>query len=107
MNSDLSILNDWFKAKQLSVNPSKTKYILFGKYASEDCSGHYLHIENEKLDRVKSTKFLGLYIDENFTWDVHVNYCKKKFNSTWYISCICDQYFQEFSFVETYTNFIL
>ena len=31
VNSDLKSLTDWFRANQLSVNPTKTKYILFSK----------------------------------------------------------------------------
>ena len=31
VNSDLNTLDDWFRANQLSVNPTKTKYILFAK----------------------------------------------------------------------------
>ena len=31
VNSDLSTLDDWFRANKLSVNPTKTKYILFAK----------------------------------------------------------------------------
>ena len=34
VNTDLYTLNDWFRANQLSVNPSKTKYILFSKYGN-------------------------------------------------------------------------
>ena len=29
VNTELYTLNDWFRANQLSVNPSKTKYMLF------------------------------------------------------------------------------
>ena len=36
VNIDLDLLSDWFKANQLSVNASKTKYIIFGKHGNED-----------------------------------------------------------------------
>jgi len=29
-NKELSILNDWFRVNRLTVNVSKTKYIIFG-----------------------------------------------------------------------------
>ena len=80
VNSDLSTLDDWFRANQLSVNPTKTKYILFAKRPNltDECS---LFINDERLEKVKSTKFLGLHIDECFSWETHIGYCKSKIAS--------------------------
>ncbi len=53
VNADLHTLNDWFRANQLSVNPTKTKYILFSKHGNVDTySDLFLNIENETLERV-------------------------------------------------------
>ena len=49
INSDMDNLNDWFKANQLSVNPSKTKYILFTKRCGVDDQMHNLYIEGTIL----------------------------------------------------------
>ena len=80
VNSDLSTLDDWFKANQLSVNPTKTKYILFAKRLNltDECS---LFINDERLEKVKFTKLLGLHIDECFSWENHIGYCKSKIAS--------------------------
>ena len=78
VNTDLYTLNDWFRANQLSVNPSKTKYILFSKYGNVLTNGMFLHIDNEHIERVQSTKFLGIHIDEHLIWEHHINHCKKK-----------------------------
>ena len=80
VNSDLSTLDDWFRANQLSVNPTKTKYILFTKRSNltDECS---LFINDERLEKVKSTKFLGLHIAECFSWENHIGYCKSKIAS--------------------------
>ena len=80
VNSDLSTLDDWFSANQLSVYPTKTKYILFAKRPNltDECS---LFINDERLEKVKSTKFLGLHIDECFSWENHIGYCKSKIAS--------------------------
>ena len=78
VNYDLDVLDDWFKANQLSASPSKTKYILFSR--RDTASEHDLDmlIDDEKLERVHCTKFLGLFIDEHFIWDHHIEHCKKK-----------------------------
>ena len=79
VNTDLYTLNDWFRANQLSVNPSKTKYILFSKYGNVLTNGMFLHIDNEHLERVQATTFLGIHIDEHLTWEHHIDHCKKKY----------------------------
>ena len=63
---------------QLSANPSKTKYILFSRRDTASEHDLDLLIDDEKLERVHCTKFLGLFIDEHFIWDHHIEHCKKK-----------------------------
>ena len=65
INSDLDNLNDWFKADQLSVTTSKTKYILFTKRFGVDDQMHNLYIEGTILEKVPCKQILGLYIDEH------------------------------------------
>ena len=68
IKSDLDKPNDWFKANQLSVNQSKTKYILFTKTCGVDDQMHNLYIEGTILERVTCTQLVGLYIDEHLSW---------------------------------------
>ncbi len=82
LNFDLSNLNYWFRANQLSVNPSKTKYILFLK--NKPGANIHLYIENEKLERVNHTKILGLFIDEKLIWEKHMKHCRKNILSGTY-----------------------
>ena len=67
MNSDLETLSDWFKANKLSVNASKTKYMVFKCKMSAEAQTTQpdLYIDNEVLEKVPVTKFLDVYIDEN------------------------------------------
>ena len=81
VNSDLKSLTDWFRANQLSVNPTKTKYILFSKKVTPMTDGLFLKIDNEKLEQVNSTKFLGVFIDSHLTWENHIEHCKSKVSS--------------------------
>jgi hypothetical protein len=78
MNQDLGQLNNWFRANQLSVNASKTKYMLIGKQQSYEHKTLNLTLNDEDLERVQNTKFLGLYIDEHLQWDSHISHCIKK-----------------------------
>ena len=83
VNTDLKNLTDWFRANQLSVNPSKTKYILFSRnvQSMQFIPEMFLHIDNEHLERVNSTKFLVIHIDSHLTWEDHIEHCRSKLSS--------------------------
>ena len=76
MNSDLENLNDWFKANKLSLNVSKSCYLLFSN--SNKCVNNVLKIGNEPLQKESVTKFLGVNIDEKLSWVDYINYGKRK-----------------------------
>ena len=78
MNVALNGLSDWYKANQLSANPTKTKYIHFGCRNIVVPAHLRLSMDGELLERVPSTKFLGLFIDEQLTWEYHIKHCQKK-----------------------------
>ena len=78
VNEDLSHLTDWFRANQLSVNVSKTKYMLISNKNNTTKSTATLKIDDENLDQVTHTKFLGLLLDQHLCWDQHIQYCAKK-----------------------------
>ena len=78
INTDLDVLNDWFMANKLSANPSKTKAILYSKKGRQQIQNLNVYMDGQKLERVKTTKFVGVYFDENFTWEYHVDHCRKK-----------------------------
>lgn len=78
----------------------KTNYIHFGIQNSIDLNNckvithtNSCIISNNKynacnyigLNRVYSTKYVGLYIDSNLKWDVHINYIKKIFKKIFYL----------------------
>ena len=61
----------WFKANKLSVNATKTNYMIMGTRhmtSNEDKSVSNVDIilDKTKLKRVDKTKFLGVTIDEKF-----------------------------------------
>ena len=63
-NGELTKLSLWFKANKLSLNISKTTYMLFSnrKNMNETIN---LMIDENIIDRVRECKFLGTVIDEN------------------------------------------
>ena len=66
---DRGLLMDWFKANQLSLNMEKTTMIKFWP----DTTPFEVHIDDKIIKTSKSTKFLGVTIDEDLTWSCHTN----------------------------------
>ena len=75
---DLGILQDWFYANKLTLNINKSVAILFGKHGGKKLN---VCIGNETIPQLKSTKFLGLWIDETLNWRDHTTKLILKLNS--------------------------
>ena len=73
MNRELNKIASWLSANKLSLNIKKTHFIIFksrGKKSNQNVS---ITINNQGIEQVKYTKFLGLYIDDEFTWKYHID----------------------------------
>ena len=71
MESDLGNLSNWFKANKLTLNLNKSVSILFGP---KNRTGHFtVSLNDQSLQNVHETKFLGVWIDDKLSWNIHVN----------------------------------
>ena len=84
LNKELVRLEEWFQANKLTVNLSKTKFILFG-YRQRLTNSTTTRLEQDfnlklgrQIDRVTHTKFLGLVLDENLSWSFHIDSISRK-----------------------------
>ena len=69
-------------ANKLSVNVSKTKYILFKTAQSKvTTKKQTLTLRQNKLEQVECIKFLGVYIQEHLSWSRHINHLISKLRS--------------------------
>ncbi|KAK3570069.1 hypothetical protein QTP86_010245 [Hemibagrus guttatus] len=70
-------LTAWCKANTLSLNVDKTKEMVVDfRRAQSDHSP--LFIDGSPVEIVKSTKFLGVHLAENFTWSLNTTSITKK-----------------------------
>ncbi len=74
-----------FCANRLSLNPTKTKYIVIRNSRDKcDLSNHDIIINDIVISRIgkncdeQSTKFLGVKIDEFLSWESHLKYINQK-----------------------------
>ena len=72
LNTELQIVNDYFKANKLKLNAKKTKLVCFRKK-----SRHIIYddlqvfLDGVNLKFEEEAVFLGITIDSNLTWDKH------------------------------------
>lgn len=74
-NTELENLSHWFKANKLSLNINKTNYIFFtsrSKYKTEASKSFSIQLDGKNIERVCHAKFLGVYIDQELTWNKHI-----------------------------------
>ena len=69
LESDLTTIVDWFKANILTLNLDKSAVLNFNPKPT--CLN--LEIDNTKLPDVTHIKFLGVWLDNTLSWNVHVN----------------------------------
>ena len=78
-NMSLDSINKWFTANKLKLSISKCVYTVFNLTKKKSLNIRYdLSINSTKLIRVNSTKYLGVYIDEDLTWQNHIHYIINK-----------------------------
>ena len=69
----------WFIANKLSLNADKTCYTAFvPKCKQQSNISLDLYINNQKITKVTSCKYLGVLIDESLTWEAHIDHIYKK-----------------------------
>ena len=83
LNQDLDCVNDWVKENGLSLNPTKTQFMIFGtpqKLATIP-KVVTLRLESHALLQVKCYKYLGVHLDPVLNWKEHVYCTSKKISS--------------------------
>ena len=77
INNELREVNNWFRANKLSVNSSKTNYMVLG--TKQNTSRVLKNVEKHIIldNSILETKFLGVTIDENLTWKTHIDNISK------------------------------
>ena len=75
LNRELVKLTKWFRINKLSLNVSKSNYMVFGKKSAKNV---VVKLNGVELESVPYTKFLGVYIDYELNWGTHIQtVCRK------------------------------
>ena len=68
---DLTLIQDWFNANQLTLNADKTVCMVFSPKPIEK-DKLSIRLSDTELPVVPCSKFLGLWIDSSLTWTEHI-----------------------------------
>ena len=84
IEQDLLILSDWFKANSLTLNLTKSVTMMF---RHKDSVGKLtgLQIEQVKLPLVRETKVLGIWLDEELSWNCHLSKLSARIKRNMYL----------------------
>ena len=75
MSNELKKLDVWFRVNKLSLNVSKTNFMVFGNKKNEECK---IYINDIEIEEVSSTKFLGVIIDNKLNWQRQIQNVQRK-----------------------------
>ena len=74
INLELEKVNEWLKINKLSINTSKTKFMVFqhkqSKFSADNLK---ISLNEEPIDQVKQFNFLGIEVTHDLTWKAHIN----------------------------------
>ena len=74
-NIELIAVNTWFQVNLLSLNVSKTSFIIFSRRRNLSAN---ISINNINLNRAYDTKFLGVILSANLNWAKHIEVVANK-----------------------------
>lgn len=106
MNRELAFLSEWLRANKLSLNVSKTHYMIFSPSKIKHNQNIKLKIIDEEIHSVNQTKFLGVILDSHLTWKPHVKYISSKVSKSVGIISKARKYLNQKSLQCLYYSFV-
>ena len=101
----INLFFSWCCANRLSINISKTNLMLFSNILTPlDIAD--VHMNNVKINYVSSTRFLGVLIDDQLKFDVHINEITRKISKNIGILYKLRQYVPNSTLLSVYRSII-
>ena len=75
-----SMLTIGFAKIKLSINYSKTNFLLINKHPQKKVNENFvIRLNNKLLERSSTVKYLGLLIDDTLNWSSHIQHLSHQF----------------------------
>ena len=109
INNELLLIYDWLNANKLSLNISKTKYMVF-RYPQRSAStipDLNIYINEHRVEKVSTFDFLGLTINETLTWKDHIHKTCSKISKVIGIMSRCKKFLPSSVLLKIYNALII
>ena len=83
INFELKNLNSWLIANRLSLNITKTEFMIIGSRQRMNATQNdiAIRIRDREINRADVVKSLGMHIDRHLSWSEHIHNISKKTSS--------------------------
>ena len=107
-NAVLNRFLNYFNLNKLSINLSKTKYMIYppNKHNTRQTETQVVKMNNDTIEKVNSIKFLGVILNSKLTWEEHKQYLFRKISKTIGIIYKCKDIMTETEQINMYKTFI-
>ena len=107
LNAELAKLTVWLSANKLTLNTSKSHFMIFhrAKLKSSDTKIPVI-LSNTILEQVTFIKFLGVIIDNKLTFERHIVYTKNKISKGLGIIAKARKYLNRETLLKLYNAFV-
>ena len=99
-NSELQKLNLWLAANKLTINVSKSHYMIFHRARMKMDNGPIL-LDGKPLEQLKFTKVLDMIIEDKLNFIKHITYIKNKLSKWMSILIKARQFVNRKSYLST------
>ena len=106
INGALVGLVEWLNTNKLTLNVKKTHFMVFNTPRSNIPINNHVIINGQTIDRVESTRFLGVLLDSKLTFKHHISHIRSKVAKGIYILGRARKFFDEITLKDLYYAFI-
>jgi hypothetical protein len=106
INLEMPKLVEWLSTNRLSLNIGKTHLMIFGAKKSLSNNNINIKINNQALEIVTHSKFLGIMIDNKLSWKEHALYTSKKLSKSIARLSLAKKYLNKTTMIQLYYSFI-
>ena len=106
MQLELLKLYKWLLCNKLTLNISKTHFMVFHRAKHKNYEVN-IEINEMVIEHVKQTEFLSVIFDDKLDWSNHISYINSKIAKGVGIICRAKKYFTTKALIQLYNAFIL
>ena len=107
VNSELQLLSTWLKSNKLSLNTTKSYYVVFHRARMKvPINSIKMNIDNANIMEVHCIKYLGVILDSKLSWIQHISYVKSKISKGIGIMYIARNYIHKNALLGLYHSYI-